>query len=61
MHESISDIGLAGDAIAGLGATNEHAQDDARKIALKTRKMKILWHYILRFEQSPAFMRVRDG
>ena len=26
VHQSIRDIGLAGDAIAGLGATNEHAE-----------------------------------
>ncbi|HQQ70708.1 MAG TPA: hypothetical protein PLL92_10400, partial [Alicycliphilus sp.] len=49
VHQAVGDIGLAGDAVAGLGAANEHAGDVARQAGQKITTRKILWHY-----KSPA-------
>jgi len=47
MHQAVGDVGLTRDAAAGLGATNEHARDVARKRGAATNPLKLLWHYIL--------------
>ena len=46
VHQTVGDIGLARDAVAGLGAANEQASEKARKIELAVTNIKILWHYI---------------
>ena len=46
VHQAVGDIGLARDAIAGLGAANEHARDVARKASPRRACYKLLWHYI---------------
>ena len=54
LHQAVGDIGLAGDAVAGLRAANEHARDGARKVDHATNMVKRLWHYISLLKAKPS-------
>ena len=46
LHQAVGGVGLAGDAIAGLGAPDEHRSMLHQKRGRWIIRYKILWHYI---------------
>jgi hypothetical protein len=64
MNQTVSDVGLARDATAGLRAANEHARDVAPKKGIWIGKSRILWHYIMdlrvRFNPDKGLRLAKD-
>ena len=46
VHQTISAVRLAAQAVTGLGAANEHVLMAPEEGAFKSGQHKMLWHYI---------------